>query len=224
VDFIFMLTRSDQTVEDCMEVMELIAPVGLKHIGFKDVGVPPETLEKLQKAIKDLGAVSYLEVVSETPEAVVNSAKIGRDIGIDRLLGGTDAAPVLEILKGSKTEYYPFPGFPVGHPTKLKGSAKDIEDHCRTFMAQGCAGVDLLAYRAVDEDPLDLIRAAKKGVGSGLLAVAGSINSPERIRAIAEAGADSFTIGGAVFDSSYSPRKGSIRSQLRDVLAACEGL
>lgn len=127
-------------------------------------------------------------IVSATPEGVIKSARIGRDIGKDRLLGGT---------------------------------AKDIEDHTRAFMAQGCAGVDLLAYRAVEEDPVNLVKAAKKGIGSGILMVAGSINSPERIRAMAEAGADLFTIGGAVFDGSFSPRKGSIRSQLTDVLAAC---
>ncbi|MFQ5957873.1 MAG: HisA/HisF-related TIM barrel protein, partial [Alphaproteobacteria bacterium] len=82
------------------------------------------------------------------------------------------------------------------------------------------AGVDLLAYRAVDAEPLDLIRAAREAL-SGELVVAGSIASPERVREIAEAGVDAFTIGSAAFDGSFSPRKGSLRSQLRDILAAC---
>ena len=37
-----MLTRQDQTVPDCLEVLEYIRPLGLTHIGFKDVGVSPE--------------------------------------------------------------------------------------------------------------------------------------------------------------------------------------
>jgi pentose-5-phosphate-3-epimerase len=51
--------------------------------------------------------------------------------------------------------------------------------------------------------------------------VAGSVDHADKIRAIERAGADAFTIGSAVFDGSYSPRKGDLRSQLRDVLAAC---
>ena len=37
------------------------------------------------------------------------------------------------------------------------------------------------------------------------------------------AGADAFTIGSAVFDGSFSPNKGNIVSQLRDVLDATRG-
>ena len=35
-----------------------------------------------------------------------------------------------------------------------------------------------------------------------------------------EAGADAFTVGSAVFDGSFSPHVGSLRSQLRAVLDA----
>ena len=39
MDFIFMLTREDQTIEDCLEVYDSIRGVPLTHVGFKDVGV-----------------------------------------------------------------------------------------------------------------------------------------------------------------------------------------
>lgn len=220
MDFIFMLTRGDKTIEDCLDVFDQIAPLGLKHVGFKDVGVEPATLRKLTDRIRAAGAISYMEVVSETPEAALNSARVGAELGIDRLLGGTNVARVHEILQGTTTKYYPFPGYPVGHPTRLGGSPGDVTAHCADFMAQGCAGADLLAFRATQADPLDLIRAARKGLGpNGYLIVAGSITSAERIKAVAAAGADAFTIGTAVFDGSYSPRKGSILSQLGDVIA-----
>lgn len=220
MDFIFMLTRSDQTVPDCLEVLEYIKPLGIKHLGFKDVGVPAETLRELNKRIKAQGAISYMEVVSTSTETMLNSARVARDIGIDRLLGGTQVADVLELLKGSQTKYYPFPGRPFGHPTKLAGTAAEVEAHCRKFQDMGCAGVDLLAYRATEADPLDLVRAARKGM-DGFLIAAGSVNRKEQMQALKAAGVDAFTIGSAAFDGSFSPLKGSLMSQLKDVIDAC---
>src|SRR3954469_10795547 len=125
MDFIFMLTRGDKTVEDALDVLEQIAPLGLGHIGFKDVGVEPKVLRMLTARIRTLGATSYMEVVSETPEACLRSATVARDLGVDRLLGGTDVARITEILAGTHTAYFPFPGFPSGHSTKLGGTAAD---------------------------------------------------------------------------------------------------
>ncbi len=42
-----MLTRQDRTVENCLAVLEEIAPLGLTHIGFKDIGVDAQTLHLL---------------------------------------------------------------------------------------------------------------------------------------------------------------------------------
>ena len=47
---------------------------------------------------------------------------MARDIGIDRLLGGTQVKAVPEILAGSAVHYLPFPGAPFEHPAKLAGS------------------------------------------------------------------------------------------------------
>lgn len=225
MDFIFMLTRTDKTVEDCLTVLDQILPLGMKHIGFKDVGVEFEVLVKLTERIRASGAISYMEVVSETPEACLRSAQAAKQLGIDRLLGGTDVASIKDLLIGTHTTYYPFPGFPVGHPTKLGGQPADVTAQCQTFMTEGCGGADLLAYRATEAAPLELVRAARRGLGrDGYLIVAGSITSRQRIADVATAGADAFTIGTAVFDGSYSPRKGSLLSQLGDVIADCSAV
>ncbi len=216
-----MLTRSDQTVTDCLEVLDELAPVGLRHVGFKDVGATPAVLAELTRRIRARGATSYMEVVSTSPEACLRSARVGVEVGVDWLLGGTQVAEVQAILAGSAVRYAPFPGRPTGHPTRLGGAPADIAADCARFAAQGCAGVDLLAYRATDADPLALVRAARAAT-PGLLLVAGSVDSPARIRALADAGADAFTIGSAAFDGSFSPRKGALRSQLADILAACD--
>jgi hypothetical protein len=221
MDFVFMLTRSDQTVGDCLDVLDEIAPLGLTHIGFKDVGVPPDVLAELVRRIKALGATTYMEVVSTSTEACLRSARVARDIGVERLLGGTQVDDVLAILAGSPVQYHPFPGRPFDHPTKLGGSAADVEADCRRFQSLGCAGVDLLAYRATEADPLDLVRAARRGI-QGYLLVAGSVSRAEQIRALADAGADAFTIGSAAFDGSFSPLMGSLRSQLKAIMSACD--
>jgi hypothetical protein len=220
MDFVFMLTRSDQTVPDCLEVLDEIRPLGLTHVGFKDVGVPPDVLAELHRQIKASGATSYMEVVSTSPEACLRSARVARDIAVDRLLGGTQVEDVLAILAGSAVRYLPFPGRPFDHPTQLAGSAAQVEADCRRFQAMGCAGVDLLAYRATEADPLELVHAARRGI-DGILLVAGSVQRPQQIRELAAAGADAFTIGSAAFDGSFAPQMGSLRSQLRAVLDAC---
>lgn len=220
MDFVFMLTRSDRTVADSLDVLDDIASLSLGHIGFKDVGVDPDALAAIHRRIKAMGATSYLEVVSTTPEACLQSARIARDIGVDRLLGGTSVDEVLAILAGSAVQYLPFPGRPFDHPTKLAGSSHTIEEDCRRFGARGCAGVDLLAFRATEADPLELVRAARRAT-DGVVLVAGGVRSPEQIRALAGAGVDMFTVGSAVFDGSFSPLVGSLRSQLRAVLDVC---
>src|ERR1700758_2464336 len=105
MDFIFMLTRQDQTVLDCLAVFEEIRPLKLGHVGFKDIGVDKPALYALNQAIKQSGATSYMEVVSTTPEAALNSARIAAEIGIDRLLGGTDVEAILALIEGTSIDY-----------------------------------------------------------------------------------------------------------------------
>jgi hypothetical protein len=217
VDFIFMLTRSDETVVDCLETWACVRDVGLRHAGFKDIGVDVATLVELNRRMHERDVVTYLEVVSTSSEACLQSARAAVAIGVDRLMGGQEVDQTLLLLQGTGIEYLPFAGLPTGHPTRLGGDAQVVERHCSEFAAMGCSGVDLLAYRATDAPPLDLVRAARRGT-DGYLVVAGSVSTARQIADLREAGADAFTIGSAVFDGSFSPRKGSVVSQLRDVL------
>jgi hypothetical protein len=225
MDFIFMLTHQDRTVEAPLDVLDAVRPLGVRHIGFKDIGAPPDILAKLTERIRAAGAVSYMEVVSTDPDECLRAALLARDLGVDRLLGGTQVDRTLAILDGSHTAYFPFPGHPVGHPTQLDGTPEDVERQCRSFRRMGCPGVDLLAFRATGAAPLDLVAACRRGLGSdGHLIVAGSVNTADQIRALKAAGADAFTIGSAVFDRSFSPQRASIHSQIEDILAACASL
>ena len=218
-----MLTRADRTVENALEVLDDVRDVGLAHIGFKDVGIDAARGAHVHRRIKELGATSYLEVVSTSNETIVQSARLGREIGVDRLLGGCmeQLDDVMGVLAGSAVEYLPFPGRPFGHPTQLRGSADEVERDCRRYRERGAAGCDLLAHRSVDAQPLELVRAARRGVGDGVLLVAGGVASAAHVKALQGAGADAFTVGSAAFDGSFAPGAGPLRAQLKAVLDAC---
>jgi len=220
MDFIFMLTRHDSTIEDAGDLIDAVCDLGVTHIGFKDVGVPPATMRELVEKIKRRDALSYLEVVSTAHDAMLRSLEVASDLGVDCVLGGTDLDAALRIL-GDLSGYFPFPGHPIGHPTRLEGSPALVADHCRKARAMGCGGVDLLAYRATHADPLYLVRAARAALHGGKLIVAGSVRTKQQIDILAKAGVDACTIGSAVFEGAFSPTKGSLRGQIEDILAAC---
>ena len=223
MNFIFMLTRDDRTIEDADHLIDSACDLGVTHIGFKDVGLPYEAMRELVRKIRQRGGVSYFEVVSTTEDAVQRSLETGRAIGADCILGGTDLEAARRIL-GDLSGYFPFPGRPVGHPTRLEGSAALVADHAGRASAMGCGGVDLLAYRATQADPLELVRAARNALPGRKLIVAGGVHSKQQIYDLAHAGVEAFTVGSAIFAGAFSPTKGSLRSQILDILAACSNV
>ncbi|GAA2816740.1 HisA/HisF-related TIM barrel protein [Streptomyces showdoensis] len=222
MDFIFMLTRDDRTVTDCLHVLDSVRGLGITHIGFKDVGVDPATLARLHEQIKELGATSHLEVVSTGREQALDSVRAAADLGVDWLMGGVWIEETLGLLDGTPVRYLPFAGEPQGHPTRLAGTPARIAEDCRRAEAAGCAGVDLLAHRATEADPLDLVRAARAAT-AGRLVVAGSLSSPEQIHALDAAGADAFTVGSAAFAGAVRPEAGSLAAQLTALVEASGG-
>jgi len=98
MDFIFMLTRHDSTIEDAGDLIDAVCDLGVTHIGFKDVGVPPATMRELVEKIKRRDALSYLEVVSTAHDAMLRSLEVASDLGVDCVLGGTDLDAALRIL------------------------------------------------------------------------------------------------------------------------------
>ena len=78
--------------------------------------------------------------------------------------------------------------------------AADACDHtCQACDSAHCHGLDLLAYRS-NEDVPALIKAVCAAVSKPVY-VAGSIDTPERMGVVKEAGAAGFTIGTAALDT-----------------------
>ncbi|MFM0360533.1 beta/alpha barrel domain-containing protein [Paraburkholderia sediminicola] len=218
MEFALFFTRNDQTVSNCLELFAQFQGTGVRHFGFKDVGVDRTTLQALADAIHAAGGTSYMEVVSPSAEACLRSAEVAAELGVKRLLGGTQVDEIQAVLTGTTTQFYPAAGRPVGHPVRLEGSLSQIVDDCKRFMDKGCAGVDLLAFRSAEAEPLELVAAAREVVAPGGLIVSGSIGTPERVSQIRAAGADLFTVGNAVLDCTYIPGEASAIEQAKAML------
>jgi hypothetical protein len=212
-DFIFMLTRADRTVPDAEAHVGEALAAGVRHIGFKDVGLPLPALRRLSEAVRSAGARVYLEVVSLDAASEAASARAAVELEIDVLMGGVRPAVVAPIIAGTPIRYHPFPGEIVGHPSVLRGSIASIVESARRLLDRpGVGGLDLLAYRFAGDAP-ELMRRVCAAAGERPVVVAGSLDRTERIEAASAAGAAGFTIGTAIFENAF-PCAPGLSSQL----------
>ncbi len=217
IEFIFMLTHHDSTVPEALGVLDSVRQAGLRYIGFKDVGADPARQRELTSAAHDAGMQVMLEVVSTSADAELASLRAAVGADVDWVLGGTHVADGERLLAGTGIRYCPFPGRIVGHPSVLEGEIEEIAADAKSLTARsGVYGVDLLAYRHRTVDPVALTAAVVESV-SGPVIAAGSVVDEGQIRALADAGAWGFTIGGAIFEGRL-PGGPSISGQVLAVL------
>lgn len=222
MEFIFMLTHDDRTVEDAMDVYRQIRETPLRFVGFKDVGATRETLASLTEAMHQDGRRVFLEVVSTSRDQELSSVEAALEVGVDYLLGGTSYDDALTLIDGAPIRYCPFPGRVVGHPSRLEGSIEEIADHAAHLVSRpGVHGLDLLAYRHATVDPILLTKTVVDRTGRPVIA-AGSVDSENRIRDLAAAGAWAFTIGGAIFEGRL-PGAPSLAAQIEWVMEVAQG-
>lgn len=213
--FIFMLTRDDLTVPDARAMVPAIESSGVRYAGAKDVGLPPAELGKLFADLRSAGCTTFLEVVSETPEAMLASARAAHEIGPDYLIGGTEIEATQRVLAGSGIRFFPYVGRVVGHPCLLRGTIDEIVAGGVRAEAAGLDGINLLAYR-YDGDVERLVGELVEAVSVPVLC-AGSIDSEARIDAMRRLGVWGFTIGTAVLDGAIVPGR-PLADQLSRVL------
>jgi hypothetical protein len=219
-DFIFMLTRADRTVEDAEARLPEALAAGVRHVGFKDVGLPAAALRRLAGAIRRAGAAVYLEVVSLDAASEAASARMAVDLGVDVLMGGVRPQVVAPILSGTPIRYYPYPGEVVGHPCVLAGTPEAIIESARRLLATpGVDGLDLLAYRFAG-DAEALMREVCRAAAGRPVVIAGSLDRVERLAAVAASGAAAFTVGTAALEGAF-PGSSRLADQLSYILAAC---
>jgi hypothetical protein len=222
MNFVFMLTHHDTTVPNADKVYEGLRGTALRYVGFKDIGATPDELAVVAEKAHADGLEVFLEVVSTSKEAELQSLKAALCIGVDWVMGGTHPQEGVRILAGSHVKYCPFPGRIEGHPSILRGSVDEIARDAKDLTAMdGVFGLDLLAYRHPDEDPIEVTRAVV-AASSGPVIVAGSIVTAEQIGLVGAAGAWGFTIGGAIFEGRL-PGAPDLAEQIIEVLRIAEG-
>lgn len=218
VDFIFMLTKDDQTVSDARAYVKEVVSEGVKHMGFKDIGLPINELKQLAEDLRKEGVKVYLEVVSLDAESEKQSARVAMDLNVDYLLGGTRPELIAPIVKDHALKYYPFVGQIEDHPSILTGTITEIANHAQQISAiDGVDGLDLLAYRFTGKDvPLLIHEVCKKSTKPVI--VAGSIDSKERIEVVKTTGASGFTVGTAAFGMKFPSKQAGIAGQIQCIM------
>ena len=202
-ELIVMLTHHDQTVQDALDLFERTKQYPITHWGFKDVGLPPDEMQKVVTAMKDAGKTTFLEVVSLSEDEGLRGARLAVELGFDILMGTVFYPSIADYLKDQPVRYYPFPGHVHSHPSILDGEIDAIVAHARELESYGMHGLDLLTYR-YDGEAARLLRQVVEATKIPVVS-AGSIATFERINEVWEAGAWGFTIGSAFFDRQFVP-------------------
>jgi hypothetical protein len=218
-EFIFMLTHRDLTIPNAIEVFEEVKDTSLKFIGCKDVGLPLDKMKVLFKNMKDAGMTTFLEVVTYSEEEHFSGVKTAISVGADYLIGGMPwfAKKTLYLLKDSKAQikYFPYIGEIEGHPCILRGEIDYIINNGKEFEKLGVHGINLLLYRYTGDQNKLLDRVARE-LNLPII-VAGSVDSFEKIKNLADRKIWAFTIGGAVLERKIASKQ-TIKEEVEAVL------
>ncbi len=83
IEFVFMLTHHDRTVDRPLDVYEQIRDCGLRYVGFKDIGASVAELREVCGQAHADGLEVMLEVVSVSKEDELKSIAAAAQIGVD---------------------------------------------------------------------------------------------------------------------------------------------
>ena len=202
VKLIVMLTNNDETVENANEIFESCKDLEVEYWGFKDVGLPIVEMKKLVKSMKEAHKKTILEVISLTEKEGMEGAKLAVECGFDYLMGTVFYEEIANYLIDKHPKYFPFCGKVHGHPSILDGSVEEIIDHAKDILKKGADGVDILAYRYIEDADKRLIKDFLKQIKKPVV-LAGSINDWNRLEKVLNYKPWGFTIGTAFFNNKF---------------------
>lgn len=214
---IVMLTHNDVTVSNARECFRESADLPVQYWGFKDIGLPAIEMEKLVAEFKEAGKTPVLEVVNFDEQGLLDAALLAVDCGVEYFTGGKFSQPVMERVQAAGIKYFPFCGDVGGSPIELSGTPDEVVADAARLRGLGVDGIDLVAYRFSNGDPVELAKLVESRLGGENLIIAGSINSTERIRLMQEIRPFGYTMGGALFEGAFAPG-GSFRDNLAELV------
>lgn len=222
-EVIVMLTHNDITVPDAREVFRTASHLPATYWGFKDVGLAEEEMEALVADLREAGKIPVLEVVNFDDHELVKAADLAVRCGFAYFTGSRFSAPVAVRMREAGITYLPFCGDVGGSPVVLSGTQEEILADAVDAVQGGADGVDLVAYRCTEGDPVELAAAVIDKLGRERVVIAGSINSVDRMQRMHDIGAFAYTMGGALFEGTFAPG-GSFRDNLAAVLELNDSL
>lgn len=208
-----MLTHHDLTVENAEEIFENCKNSKAEYWGMKEHPLPPERMKALFSRMKECGKTTALEVVAYDLKSALRGAELAVYCDCDILMGTKFFDSVAEICLKHNIRYFPFVGTIQGRPSVLEGSVEEIINEAHDVISRGADGIDLLAYRHI-ENPDTLISAISKDCEVPLC-IAGSIDNYEKLDKIRQFKIPFFTIGSAFFRNCFN---GSFAEQIDKVI------
>ena len=146
-ELIVMLTHNDRTVADAAQVFESGRDLPVAVWGMKEESLPFSQMKALYKYMKELGKTTALEVVAYTEKESLAGAKAAAECGCDFLMGTVFSDSVNDFCKENGLIYTPFVGRIRERPSVLEGTAEEMREEARRYIAKGVYGIDLLGYR-----------------------------------------------------------------------------
>lgn len=200
-ELIVMLTQNDLTVPNAETLFEQCRHSSARCWGVKEHPLPQADMHRLCRRMKDCGKTTFLEVVAYSEEEGMAGARMAVDCGFDVLMGTCYHDSINDYCQQHHLRYMPFVGTINGRPSVLSGTVDDIVAQARHCIAQGVAGIDLLAYRFTG-DAIELSRSVIAATQAPVC-LAGSIYSYARLDEVCESNPWAFTIGSAFFDKKF---------------------
>lgn len=201
LNLIVMLTHNDQTVQNAEEVFEACKDSKAEVWGMKESPLSLERLKKLYARMKECGKITVLETIAYSKEEGLRGAKIAAECECDILMGTMYFDEIHDFCKEHHIKYMPFVGAVEGRPSILGGTIEEIVAEAKRWQENGAFGIDLLGYRYTG-DVEELNRRVVEEI-KGLVCIAGSINSYQRLDALKKICPWAFTIGGAFFENKF---------------------
>ena len=132
-----MLTQNDLTVENCLDIFDEIADLGIAHVGFKDIGVGPDILDRAQSTHQGGGR----DELSGSRQPVDGRCRARRRAGARdrRRLPARRHRPAAMCARSPALRSAAFPSSAAGRPSDE--AARRRRAHRRGLPAQRRAGL-----------------------------------------------------------------------------------
>lgn len=221
LNFFLMLTERDVTIPDALEVYDSLEASPLRNIALKDTGVDRNLARELTERAHHDGRSVLLELADLSPRGQEEGIRLAIDLRVDRVVAGWRPEFADILAADGAPEYWPFVGSLSGSPLTLHSSPSELAvQSAELSTAHGVDGLVVMPYRQLRYDAVSLLESTAQTSCLPVL-VAGGVQHPAQVNAIAAAGAWGFTVGGAALVDRHGDEM-YVGRQVAEMLRLCQ--